>query len=414
MNEKKHIDVLVLGAGAAGVAAAFAAAGKGMSVALIEKNSYLGGMATAAEVGTICGLYKFSKTQPADYIVKGFAKEFAEQLRLRSHTEALSNPDGLHYLPYDIQAFKDLCVNLLNERDVDIYLHTSLEKVDISDDVIKTVFIKKDDDVIEFAVKSIIACSGNSIISELANLPFLKDEHYQAAAQVFTLENVAEENEARLSMILMKALRQAIDEKKLPVHFDRVYIVPGSLKQRKVNLKLGIPVAVTYETGNLKAISDSAKDFIEKLSNFLFNHVAAFKDAFIQHVAPEPGIRVGSRIEGKYILTEEDVLSCRKFNDAIANCSWPIEEWEQHKRVSMRYFEINNFYQVPAGSIRSKHLKNLFMAGRNISATTAAIASARVMGICLQTGYAAGCLAAAYAMQLPEESAINDIQNEQL
>jgi hypothetical protein len=54
------------------------------------------------------------------------------------------------------------------------------------------------------------------------------------------------------------------------------------------------------------------------------------------------------------------------------------------------------------------------MAGRNISATDAAIASARVMGICLQTGYAAGRLAAARAMDIPDFEAINSIQNEQL
>ena len=59
-------------------------------------------------------------------------------------------------------------------------------------------------------------------------------------------------------------------------------------------------------------------------------------------------------------------------------------------------------------------INNLFFAGRNISADDAAIASARVMGICLQTGYAAGCMAAAFALQNAIEDAIKEIQNEQL
>jgi len=59
-------------------------------------------------------------------------------------------------------------------------------------------------------------------------------------------------------------------------------------------------------------------------------------------------------------------------------------------------------------------IDNLFFAGRNISATDGAIASARVMGICLQTGYAAGCMAAAGAQNLSISNAIRQIQNGQL
>jgi hypothetical protein len=61
-----------------------------------------------------------------------------------------------------------------------------------------------------------------------------------------------------------------------------------------------------------------------------------------------------------------------------------------------------------------KQPNNLFFAGRNISATDGAIASARVMGICLQTGYAAGCLAAATALKLSINDTIRQIQTEQL
>ena len=63
METVLHTDVVVLGGGSAGVAAAIAAARKGLRVTLIERNAYLGGKATAAEVGTVCGLYHFSKTE---------------------------------------------------------------------------------------------------------------------------------------------------------------------------------------------------------------------------------------------------------------------------------------------------------------------------------------------------------------
>ena len=103
-----------MGGGAAGVAAAVAASGEGLKVVLIERNTFLGGKATAAQAGTVCGLYKFSKNVQAEYIVKGFTKNFAEELRKRSHTAPLSNYSGLHYLPYDIEAFKTICSELFS------------------------------------------------------------------------------------------------------------------------------------------------------------------------------------------------------------------------------------------------------------------------------------------------------------
>ena len=115
MKSIKNTDVVVLGGGAAGIAAAVAAARKGSKTVLIERNAYLGGKATAAEVGTVCGLYKFSKTENSEYIVKGFAKEFADALQKASGTKPSHSKEGLHYLSYDMEAFKNISLNLLKD-----------------------------------------------------------------------------------------------------------------------------------------------------------------------------------------------------------------------------------------------------------------------------------------------------------
>jgi len=410
----KNTDVVVLGGGAAGIAAAVAVARKGLNVVLIERNSFLGGKATAAEVGTVCGLYRFSKKEEPEYIVRGFAKEFAEKLRSASNTTALHGPEGLHYLPYDIEAFKNISLGLLDENKVTVYFNAVLEQVHVEQDKIVSVSVIASGNPITIHLKSLIDCSGDSIISQAANLPLIKSEYYQAAAQVFTMQGVEEENEAKLGMIIMKALRSAIDDGRLADFYDRVYIVQGSLKNNSVKLKIGIPLAVTYAPGNLQELRTVALSFVENLAEFLISHVPAFKNAGIQHIAPEVGVRVGQRSTGKYLLTEEDVLTCRKFDDAVANVAWPIEEWAQNRRVSMRYFDLDDHYQIPAGCLQSNSIYNLFMAGRNISATDPAIASARVMGICLQTGYAAGCMAASSALQLTLTDAVKNIQNDQL
>ena len=414
MKTVQHTDVVVVGGGAAGVAAAIAAARKGLQVMLIERNNYLGGKATAAEVGTVCGLYHFSKNETSTYIVKGFAKEFADTLQAESKSNPLHVPEGVHYLPYKVEAFKKICLELLNENKVAIYFNTVLEHVTVDEHQIKTVHIIAAGNPITIHLNTLIDCSGDSVISQAANLPLIKSEKYQAAAQVFTMQGVTEENEFKLGMIMMKALRLAIDNNELGDFYDRVYIVQGSLQNGMVNLKIGIPLAVTYAPGNLQELRTVALSFVENLAAFLITHVEDFKNACIHHIAPEVGIRIGQRSTGKYLLMEADVLNCKKFENAIANASWPIEIWEQNRRVKMRYFKLDDYYQIPSECLQSNSLNNLFFAGRNISATDGAIASARVMGICLQTGYAAGCLAAANALDLSLNDAIRQVQNEQL
>lgn len=414
MISTQHTDVLVVGGGIAGVAAAITASEPGLTITLLERNSYLGGKATAAEVGTVCGLYAFSRSEKPEYVVHGFPQQFAETLQKRSGTVPVNNGEGLHFLPYDIAVFKEICLQYLNSCQVKVCLNTLLDQVDVSHGRIGSVRVTENEHETRYTFDSIVDCSGDAAISRMGHLEFIQSSRYQAAAQVFTLENIKEENETRLGMILIKALRSAIDNNLLPPFFDRVYIVQGSLRNNRVSIKLGIPVPVTYQEGNLEAIRSSGNDFIHQLTAFLVKNVPAFRDAGIHHIAAETGTRVGIRGVGKYILTEEDVLSCRKFEDAVATGSWPIEEWEQSKRVKMRYFNVGDHYQVPAGCLKSKQVSNLFMAGRNISATDAAIASARVMGTCLQTGYAAGKMAAGQTLGLDESRIINSIQTQQL
>ena len=409
-----NAGVVVLGGGSAGVAAAVAAARKGLKVILIERNFFLGGKATAAEVGTVCGLYHFSKKEKSTYIVNGFAKEFAEKLQSESQSTPLHVPEGIHYLPYNIAAFKNICAELMRAHKVKVYYNAVLEHVTVEQHKIKSVSIIASGNPITIELNSLIDCSGDSIISQAANLPLIKSEHYQAAAQIFTMEGVAEQSEFKLGMILIKALRSAIDKGLLGDFYDRVYIVQGSLKNNCVNLKIGIPLAVTYAPGNLQELRTVAHSFVTNLSQYLISHVDAFKNAHIKHIAPEVGIRIGQRSTGKYMLMEEDVLTCKKFENGIANASWPIEIWEQNRRVTMRYFNLDDYYQIPADCLQSNSIDNLFFGGRNISASDGAIASARVMGICLQTGYAAGCLASAFALKLSLNDVVKELQNEQL
>lgn len=412
--ETIETDILVVGGGSAGIAAAVAASKSGHKVVLIERNAYLGGKATSAEVGTICGLYKFSKSENSQYAVNGFAKTFSQELSALSGTQALHNEQGLHYLPYSIEVYKKTCIDLLKQHNVDLCLNTTITAVAHSNQLIKSVTLKFENLLSQINCKSIIDCSGDSIVSQLAHLPLITDDNYQAAAQIFTMQGIPEMKEEILGILLMKELRKAIQNNFLENYYDRVYVIPGSVKNNMASFKVGIPIPVTYKQNNLEDLRATANEMINRLVDFFTQHVSVFKNASLYSIAPEVGIRVGIRPVGKYILTEEDILQCRKFDTAIANGTWPIEEWGQNKRVKMKYFNYEDFYQIPADCLVSNTIDNLFFAGRNISASDGAIASARVMGICFQTGYAAGKLAVSHITNTLKSTTIKAIQEEQI
>lgn len=387
---------MIIGGGSAGVAAAVSAAKSGKSVVLIDSHRYLGGSATASEVGTICGLFHQQKTAIASYIVSGFAKDFAEKLKLRSNINPIFNRDGLHYLPYSIEVYKSICEDYLVEYGVTVFLESKIVDIDISNGVAKSCVIIQNEQVLALNFDAIIDCSGKSIVSKLSNVPLIESQSFQSAAMVFSMSNIFSENESSLNLLLIKNLNTAISSGKLNEEFRKVFLVPGSLKHGNVSFKVGIPLEVTLSKDNVSELKQRGLQMIEALVSFLITEVSVFAEAHLDHIAEDVGIRTDYRSEGHYILTEQDVLSCRKFENAVADCSWPIEEWGNELKVKMDFLPENDFYQIPEECLQSKHIHNLFFGGKNISATDRAIASARVMGICFQTGYASGKLASDY------------------
>ena len=135
---------------------------------------------------------------------------------------------------------------------------------------------------------------------------------------------------------------------------------------------------------------------VRDVIQFLRTNVAGFENCATPLAEFTATPRAGRMILGQYLLTGDDVLGGRKFPDTIACCAWPVEQWNEHGVVRFRYLLAGTHYEIPARSLRAARIKNLFMAGKTISADMDAIASARVMGCCLATGAAAGNLAAGY------------------
>ena len=411
-EETFHPDVLIVGGGAAGFAAAVGASRTGVSVALIERHAYLGGKATAAIVGTVCGLY-FRSEQSAKYVMNGFPMAFAEMLKRESQTGPIDYSEGLKFLPYDPFVFKCCCDDMVTETKAEVFFQTSLSKCEVKDKSIHSITVVSLDRNLTFQPKAIIDCTGEALVSTLSGLEVMKCEHYQAPALVFSLENVSS-YQTNLNLIMRREIKKAIDHHELDQGFERISLIPGQPRDNRVYLKLGFPKRVTDEVNKVSDLEFFGRKMVRAIAGFLITNVEAFKSAHIGAVASEVGVRTGKRPTGQYTLTEEDVLNCGKFDDGIANGAWPIEFWGDDKAVQMTYFKMDDYYQIPARCLQSNQIENLFFAGRNIASTENAIASARVIGTCLGTGFAAGKMAAFQALGQPMENAIREIRKEQV
>lgn len=389
-------DVVVVGGGVAGFAAAIAASQQKRKVILIERSASLGGDAVNANVGTICGAYYRSFSGSAKMVEHRFLDSFLETLRKTDvTTKPVLNSHGLYSIPYEWSLLQGVYNKLLHDNNVDVRLEATLTDVSIENKTITKLESYYKGEQLVIHTNSVVDCSGNAIVSQLAGIETIKENSYQAASQIFRVDNVSSTSEYALNMALLKAMVNIIPQKNWPESYRALSVVPGSLRQNRVDLKLTLPEIITDTTAADTNFMTETHRRVTEVFLGLKAELKSLEHATIEKIFPLPGIRTQQRSKGKYTLTEQDVIGCRKFADAVAIGTWPIEEWKNDGSLSMTYFTPDSCYTLPAACLMSSEINNLFFAGKNISATARAIASARVMGTGLQTGFAAGSLACA-------------------
>jgi len=119
-----------------------------------------------------------------------------------------------------------------------------------------------------------------------------------------------------------------------------------------------------------------------------------FANARITALPVRAGVRESRRWIGEVVLTEEDILESRDNDSSVANATWPLELRETARGPRLLYPREPKACGIPLGCLRARDLRNVFIAGRCLSATHRAQASIRVMGTALATGQAAGIAAA--------------------
>ncbi len=399
-------DVLVVGGGSAGVLAAKTAADLGLHVVLLEKQGFLGGLATGAEVGTICGVFRRSKSKPP-LLYGGEIEQLLNELRRRSNFTPLMFGDGLWFLPYKAPDLILTYAQTITNSKVELRLHSTLTAISTSAAAISSENTTSNsqprinsvsalcwDKQVEFIPQLVIDCSGEAIVSSLAGLPSSASAPSQASALVFHITGLDFNSEKHLQTALFKAIISLVNDGTLSDEASRLSIVPGSLLGGTAALKLGLSFNPRPNAEGITAAELNSRALADNIITSIKGRCSEFATISISHFAPCLGVRTGFRPLGRAVLTEKMVLSSHVDQDSIAVGCWPIESWETARAPEIVYGPENSIYDIPSGALESSAVENLLFAGRAISAEDRAIASARVIGTCFSTGRGAGLLAA--------------------
>lgn len=364
------MDIAVVGAGVAGIAAAVSAARSGHATVLLDQRPAAGGTGGFSGLTTLCGLFD----DAGEFLNDGFVREFAVALT-EHHSQLAGSEIGapscgplrmgrVWVLPYRPEKFREVATRLLAATP-NLQTHWNTPLTDVIVESNRIVRLNG------FKVGAVIDCSGTAEVARLAGVECLAtDETTQAPAVIFPLCHVTRDlnSPAAVAQVLLPLARAGFP----PLHLQ------ASLEANTLTAKF---------TGRVEQIPE--------VIAFLQKNVSGFENCRTPVTEFKPALRAGRMIIGQYLLTGVDVLAGRKFPDVVARGAWPIEQWGADGAVRFQYLPAGAAYDIPARALRAAGVQNLFMAGKTISADVAAIASARVMGCGLATGTAAGNLAAA-------------------
>jgi len=397
----EEVDVLVAGGGTAGVAAAVAAARAGASVSLIERYGFLGGLGVSAWTGTLCGLYYLDAERTPVFVNGGFAREFAERLSQMGGCLGAWPFRDTAVAPYTPVFFELLCDALaVEEARISLHLHSLVTDVVVEGRRIVGVAVQDKRGRHAIRAKLVVDATGDADLARAAGVPLQREATLQYPSMMFAMQDV------EIGEVLGAGpdkLLQVIETAQAAGEFEPTRLggnlIP-TLRGGEVYVAMtrvanpdGTPVD-GCDPEQLTRGELAGRRHAVECAELLKRRMPGFQNATLAGIAPQLGVRETRKIQGELTLHRDDILSARKWEDAICNASWPMESHLPHGKTEWRFLEIDTWYQIPYRALLPPDIDNLLAAGRCISADHDALASTRVMGTCLALGQAAGIAAA--------------------
>ncbi len=392
-------DIIVLGGGPAGIAAATTAAEAGHKTLLIERLGFCGGAAVSGMSGTICGLYNSvddpQAAQPQQLIF-GFAERMRSALDLQGGLTAPQIYGKTWVATHDCATYKKVATDLLLNAGVQILYHSEMIDVLVQNNVIDGLVLHTKSGFTKVLGGRFIDCSGDADIIFRAGLSTTKGNNgvIQNPSMMFKIGNVdiarylkywGDDTISPSKVVKKLEEREELIRKKVwlfPTVNPGEVLVNGT----KITGFDGRALDVTDPLDHSEAEQFSiyqAKAFF----NFLKEEIPGCENAYFIDYAQEVGVRQTRSISGVKRLTNEDVVNGKKLKDTIARSSWPIELHYGSKPKTE--WLIDDYYDVPFGALVPSSGQNVIVAGRCLSAEHEALASCRVTAQCFEYGRAA-------------------------
>jgi hypothetical protein len=406
-------DICVVGGSATGVFAAVRAARLGARVAIIENNGFFGGVATAGLVNVWHSIYD---TTGERQIIGGLTEEVIE--RLVSCNAAIIDKTNLtRYCVFHPKVLKIILDQLVMENKIQPYLHTKFVAAYMEDNRVQAVIVEDKTGRRAIRASYFIDATGDGDVVDRLGLQYTLNPHPQPPTTCVILSGLHEVHQRDPDFDLNKC----VFDPSFPDSLSQGYLWSAPVPNAGDNTMVAgtrIYGVNCVDAEDLTKAEMLGRAQAWQISEIVRKRALADNTAIPMVSLPARiGVRESRHVVCHYRLTEEDVLLGRRFPDAIGNGSFPVEIHHADKPgTTFRYLDgteivvgpdgsqdrgrwagdgqrLNTFYQIPYRCLVPLNVDNLLVAGRQISADSAAFGAIRVMVNCNQTGEAAGVAA---------------------
>jgi hypothetical protein len=398
-------DIVVVGGGASGVAAAITAARNGLSVIMLERYGFCGGGAVAGLSGTVCGLYAATDdgARAPEQVVFGFADEF---VRAMSSRGGLAHPvkyGKTFTRVHDPLVWRETADAMLVDAGVTVIYHAIATKVLMDGgEAVGGVLAWTKQGPLDIRAVLTIDASGDADVVAMAGLPnFIGDQgRVQNPTMVFRLGGVDVERFIAahgVDTIMPPSVSAQIAEANQSGQFRlpraKIWLFTTTRPDELLCNCTRITGADGRELNPLlyadfTEAEIEGREQVREYARFFNAKLPGCENAYVNDTGVQVGVRQTRQVDGVSRLANGDILAGRKFADGIARSPWPIELHSGSKpRVE---WLLDDFYEVPYGCFVPSRGESLLVAGRCLSAEHEAVASARVTAQCFGYGHAIG------------------------
>ena len=386
---KDKYELIVVGGGFAGTAAAISAAKQGVDVLLIEKYNALGGAAVGSLIMPfMCYWTNMPGEKEKKFLSGGLFLEIVSEMN-----KIMNTKDELVH--FDEEVLKLVLNRMALKYGVNLLFDATVVEASVSDGNLMSIQVLGKSKPLSFRADHFIDATGDAELSTLAGCSSQVGREADGLCQPMTLC-------FRMS---------GVDKEKFQKNRSKINPLYQEWKEKGLikNPREDVLIFENYNDGVLHFNSTrivkrdptdpfditkaeiEAREQVFELYRFLKDNIEGFENARVLSTAIQIGIRESRKIDGEYTLTETDLKSLARFPDAIATANYDIDIHNpEGSGTTHYYFGAGQWYEIPYRCLIPKHMNNMLVAGRCISSTHEAQASYRIMPYCAELGQAAG------------------------